>query len=108
MSGPLPTHRPQFPSDFIAQAEAILRQRTIPYQLHQRAALACLLQREPLLSHGEAAARLQLQPITVRKWRRRWAQGDFSLQDRPGRGCKPDFSPSGSRPRSGHRLRNGL
>src|SRR5262249_683365 len=29
----------------------------------------------------------------VQRWRRRWAQGDFSLEDETGRGRKADFPP---------------
>jgi hypothetical protein len=44
----------------------------------------------------EAAAGVGLHPDSVRHWRQRWARGDFSLEDGPGRGCKARFSPSGS------------
>ncbi len=43
MCGPLPSYRPEFPSTFLEQAEQIARQRTVPYQLRQRAALVLLL-----------------------------------------------------------------
>ena len=45
------------------------------------------------MSNIEAAARVQLPLRSVPRWRRRWAQGDFSLEDEPGRGCKADFPP---------------
>jgi hypothetical protein len=32
----------------------------------------------------------------VQRWRSRWAAGDFSIEDHPGRGRKTAFSPSGS------------
>jgi len=102
--GPQPTHQPTFPPDFLAGADALLRRRTSPAHLRQRAALAVLLHREPGLSHPEAAARLGLQPVTVRKWRRRWAGGDFSLADQPGRGRKAGLSPPGPGGRQGRRL----
>ena len=101
MPGPVPTHQPCFPSQFLGHAQALLRRRTIPFQLRQRAQLACALARCPCLSHAEAAALCQMQPDTVRKWRRRWAAGAFSLEDRPGRGRKPTFSPAGSRRHQG-------
>ena len=104
MRGPLPTHQPAFPPDFLAEADALLGRRTAPAHLRQRAALAALLHREPVLSHPEAAARLGLQPVTVRKGRRRWARGDFSLADQPGRGRKTRFSPPGPGGHPGHRL----
>ena len=99
MRGPLPRHRPVFPSTFLEQAEQIARQRTVPYQLRQRAALVLLLSHQPLVSNIEAAQQVQLPLCSVQRWRRRWAQGDFSLADKPGRGRKADFPPS--RPRAG-------
>jgi Homeodomain-like domain-containing protein len=95
MRGPLPSYRPVFPSTFLEEAEQLVRRRTVPYQLRQRAALALLLSQQPLVSNIEAAQQVQLPPCSVQRWRRRWAQGDFALDDKPGRGRKADFSPSG-------------
>jgi Helix-turn-helix domain len=94
MRGPLPSYRPAFPSTFLEQAEEIARQRTVTYQLRQRATLVLLLHHQPLVSNLEAAQRIQLHPRSVQRWRRRWATGNFSLEDKPGRGRKADFSPS--------------
>jgi len=104
MRGPLPSHRPVFPSTFLEAAEKIVRQRTVPYQLRQRAALVLLLSQHPLVSHIEAAQQVQLHPCSVQRWRRRWAQEDFCLEDKPGRGRKAAFSPSGPRAGQGGRL----
>ena len=104
MHGPLPSYRPEFPLPFLEQAETIARQRTIPYQLRQRAALVLLLSQQPLVSNSEAAQRVQLHPRSVRRWRYRWATGDFALDDKPGRGRKTAFSPTGPRPGQGSRL----
>ena len=104
MRGPLPSYRPVFPSTFLEQAEKIAGQRAVPYQLRQRATLVLLLHHQPLVSHGEAAQRVQLHLCSVQRWRRRWAQGDFSLEDKPGRGRKADFSPSGPGVGQGARL----
>src|SRR5271157_3091427 len=100
MRGPKPTHCPNFPAEFLADAQALLRRRAVAFQLRQRAALACLLHHEPQVSHAEAAVEVQMPAVSVRRWRRRWAQGDFSLEDKPGRGRKLDFSPSGSSDRA--------
>jgi hypothetical protein len=43
MPGPLPIYRPDFPPDFLAQAQALVRRRSVKYQLRQRATLAPLL-----------------------------------------------------------------
>jgi hypothetical protein len=104
MCGPLPSYCPEFPSTFLEQAEQIARQRTVPYQLRQRAALVLLLSHQPLVSNSEAAQQVQLHPRSVRRWRHRWVQGDFSLEDKPGRGRKADFSPSGPCDGQGGRL----
>ena len=94
MPGPYPSHQPLFPADFLDDARSVLRRRMAPAHLRQRARLACLLAADPALPHPAAAAGCQMDPDTVRKWRRRWAAGDFSLDDRPGRGRKPTFSPT--------------
>ena len=104
MRGPLPSYRPAFPPTFLEQAATIAWQRTVPYQVRQRAALVLLLSQQPLVSNGEAAQRVQLHPRSVRRWRHRWATGDFSLDDKPGRGREADFSPSGPRTGQGGRL----
>jgi len=104
MRGPLPSYRPEFPPSFLEQAETIAGQRTVPYQVRQRATLVLFLSQQPLVSNSEVAQRVQLHPRSVRRWRRRWATGDFSLDDKPGRGRKADFSPSGPRLGQGGRL----
>ena len=107
MCGPLPSHRPVFPSTFLEAAEKSVRHRTVPYQLRQRAALVLLLSQQPLVSNIEAAAQGQLPAGSVQRWRRRWATGDFSLDDKPGRGRTADFSPSGPCAGQGGRLCTG-
>ena len=104
MRGPLPSYRPEFPPTFLEQAATIAWQRTVPYQRRQRAAVVLLLAQQPLVSNGEAAQRVQLQPRSVRRWRHRWATGDLALDDKPGRGRKADFSPSGPRAGQSSRL----
>lgn len=103
MRGPLPSYRPEFPATFLEQAETVARQRTSQYQLWQRATRVLLLQPQPFVSNVKAAQRVQLHLRSVQRWRRRWATGDFSLEDMPGRGRKADFSPAGSRAGQGDR-----
>jgi transposase len=93
MPGPLPSYRPDFPADFLAEAHALVSRRAVRYQLRQRAELVLLLHQRPPLSSPEAAARVHLHPNSVRAWRKRWAAGDFSLDDEAGRGRKAVFSP---------------
>ncbi len=104
MRGPLPSYRPEFPPTFLEQVAKIAEQRTVQYQMRQRAALVLLLHQQPLVSNIEAAERVQLHPRSVQRWRRRWVTGAFSLDDEPGRGRKAAFSPSGPRPGEGRRL----
>jgi len=95
MSGPLPAYRPSFPQEFVAAARRLARHRTIRFQLRQRATLVLLLHEHPALSNVEAGRQVDLHPDSVRHWRRRWVAGHFSLDDEPGRGSKPRFSPPG-------------
>ena len=94
MPGPLPSYRPTFPDEFLAEARRLVAARTAASHLRQRANLALLLYECPSLSNVEVAARFDLHPNCVRRWRRRWAEGDFTLRDAPGRGRKPAFSPA--------------
>jgi hypothetical protein len=104
MPGPAPRYQPSFPPEFVEQARQLVRQRTVSYQLHQRAQLVLLLHTDPLRSNVQAAADVHLHPNAVRTWRRRWAYGRFVLDDAPGRGRKARFSPSGLCVGQGHRL----
>jgi transposase len=93
MPGPAPHYRPNFSDDFLAEARRLVAARTAASHLRQRARMVLLLHEYPRISNVEAAARLDLHPNCVRLWRRRWAQGEFTLHDAPGRGRKPTFSP---------------
>jgi transposase-like protein len=93
MPGPLPHYRPTFPDAFLAEARRLAVARTAASHLRQRAQLVLILREQPLLSNVEVAARLDLHPNCVRRWRQRWAEGQFSLEDASGRGRKPVFSP---------------
>jgi hypothetical protein len=93
MPGPAPTFRPCFPADFLGQARQLVRRRCVRFQLRRRASLVLLLHDYPTLSNVEAGRQAQLHPDSVRDWRRRWHRGAFTLEDQPGRGCKPSFSP---------------
>src|SRR2546430_6425301 len=98
MPGPAPLYRPAFPAEFVAHARELIRQRTAPHHLWQRAQLVVLLERDPRLSNVQAGGEVHLHPNTVRYWRRRWATGKFALDDAPGRGRKVRFSPAGPGP----------
>ena len=93
MSGPLPHYRPSFPEEFLAEARRLVAARTAASHLRQRARLALLLHEHPSLSNVEVGARLDLHPNCARRWRQRWAGGQFTFDDDSGRGRKPVFSP---------------
>ena len=82
-----------FPDAFLAEAQRLVQARTAASHLRQRARLVLLLHEAPALSNVAAAARVDLHPNSVRLWRQRWAGGQFTLEDDPGRGRKPAFSP---------------
>ena len=83
-----------FPEEFLQAASATVRKRTASVQEVQRFRLVLLLQQQPSLSHEEAAEIVDLSARQIQRWRRRWAAGDFSVEDYAGRGRKPDFSPA--------------
>jgi hypothetical protein len=95
MPGPLPA-RCNFPADFLQAARDSIRRRTVAVQVAERCRLVLLLHEQPGVANEDAAQAVGLSPRQVQRWRSRWASGDFSIEDLPGRGRKPTFSPSGS------------
>jgi transposase len=92
MPGPVPALC-TFPEDFVQEAVATVRRRTATVQTVQRFRLVLLLHEQPSLTNDEAASVVGLSARQVQRWRSRWAAGDFSIDDRSGRGRKPAFSP---------------
>ena len=84
-----------FPEDFLQEARRIVRQRTARWQDVQRFRLVLLLNENPLVGHEVAAHQVGLSARQVRRWRQRWVAGDFTVDDREGRGRKVAFSPDG-------------
>src|SRR5438128_10578215 len=82
-----------FPEEFLQDAMDTVRRRTASVQDVQRFRLVLLLHDQPSISHENAAEIVRLSARQVQRWRRRWAAGDFSIGDYPGRGKKPAFSP---------------
>jgi hypothetical protein len=95
MPGPLPQYQPAFTSEQIAACERVVRQHTAPQGQVYRAKLALLLQAQPALDNPTAARHLGKHENWVRYWRRIWATQGFRLADKPGRGRKPAFPPTG-------------
>jgi hypothetical protein len=104
MPGPPPRYQPAFPPDFLDFCQHVLRQRTAAYAHHQRARLVLLWHECPCLDNVAAATAVDLHPNSVRLWRQRWHQGDFSLDDLPKSGRKTTFSPRRASAGQGHRL----
>ena len=89
-----------YPIDLSEEEGRELRQRsaryTLPYREVQRAKM--ILMAADGLENGEIARRLELRVDTVRKWRKRFFEQRLAgLDEAPGRGRKPAFSPSGRR-----------
>jgi len=95
MPGPSPVPC-SFPDDFVQVALDTVRRRTVAIQVVQRFRLALLLHEHPDMKNDEAAKEVGLSARQVQRWRSRWAAGDFSIEDRSGRGRKAAFSPIGS------------
>lgn len=104
MSGPAPACQPRVPKAFLDEAQHVVAQPTVALRRGPRARLALLLHDHPQLSNVQAGHPVSLSDQAVRFWRRRWASGDFSLDDQPGRGRKPGWSPLCARLAQGDRV----
>jgi Homeodomain-like domain len=93
-----------FPDDFLQEASNTIRRRTVAVQTVQRFQLVLVLEKHPSLTNEEAGRIVGLSARQVQRWRSRWTAGDFSVDDRAGRGRKAAFSPAGSRFDSSPRL----
>jgi len=92
MSGPLPRYQPQFTPEEIAQAREILGQHTAPYMKVVRAKMVVILSEEPSISNRVLADQVKVHYNTACKWRKRWTQGGFTLEDQPRSGRPAAFS----------------
>src|SRR5688500_11037851 len=97
MPGPAPSYRPTFTPEQVRDCERLIRQQNARRVQVARARLAWLLHAQPGLDSVTAARRVGQHPNWAYTWRKRWATGGFALTDRPGRGRKPTFPPSGDR-----------
>ena len=103
MPGPRPALC-TFPDAFLQQARRMVRRRTVAVQTVQRFQLVLLLHEHPCIANDEAANVIGMSARQIQRWRRRWASGDFSITDLPGRGRKAMFSALGSCPGPGDGL----
>ena len=90
---PKPVHQPQFTEAQLAEARRLAAKRSAPLRTVQRARLTLALAAHPEQSHEQIAAHCGLDRDTVYKWRRRWAQQEWSLEDAPRSGRPRTFSP---------------
>jgi hypothetical protein len=104
MAGPNPIFYPTFPKGFLEEARAEVRRKTASQRSVQRSQLALLVHEHPDWDQELLGRHVSLSGRQVHRWRKRWAAGDFSLEDVAGRGRKADFSPPGSCTGQGPRL----
>lgn len=104
MPGPAPAYQPRFTKEQLDTIKIMARSRKAAYAVVQRAKLALLLHEQSDLDNHRAAQLLGQHENWVRHWRKRWVTEGFTLEERPGRGRKPRFPPSGSRPGEGMRV----
>jgi len=97
MAGPHPIFCPWFPEPFLEMARKEVRRKTASQRSVQRSQLAILVHAHPDWDQERLGRHVRLSGRQVHRWRKRWAAGNFSLEDVAGRGRKADFSPSGSR-----------
>jgi transposase len=89
-----------YPIELSEEEERELRHRaaryTLPYREVQRAKMVLMAAEGQ--ENGEIARRLEVRVDTVRKWRKRFFEQRLAgLEEAPGRGRRPVFSPSGRR-----------
>ena len=108
MSGPESCFNPDFPDEFIKQARTEVRRRKAFHQTVQRYKLVLLLHENRHLNNEEAGRQVGLSGRQVRRWRKRWSAGDFSVDDREGRGRKFDFPPFGAGIGKSRSMRTGI
>jgi hypothetical protein len=101
MAGPNPIYCPTFPDGFLEEARAEVRRKTACHRSVQRSQLALLVHAHPEWNQEQLGRHVGLSGRQVHRWRKRWAAGNFSVEDDTGRGCKATFSPSGSRSSKG-------
>lgn len=94
MPGPKPLYQPKFRPEELEEAQTVLRRRSSPHGVANRARLAILLAEDSEFPNPEAGRILGVHENTVRYWRKRWVQEGFSLRDKPHTGGPRFFPPS--------------
>jgi transposase len=92
MCGPFPHYQPRFTAEEIAQAREIVRQYHGSHAKVQRAKMLLVLAEDPAICTPKLASLVGVHPNTAFKWRRRWTEEGFTLEDHPRSGRPPMFS----------------
>ena len=93
MPGPQPKYQPSFTVEEVAQARKIARQLKAPSAYVWRARMVLSLSEHPSITQEALTREAGTHPNIVKKWRKRWATQDFSLEDRL-RSGRPPVLPS--------------
>lgn len=88
-----PENNPVFTDEDIRQAQEVCRRHNSPQVRVLRARIALYLHEHPGALSPHVANALGVHEQTVRKWRKRWTQHGFSLEDLPRPGRPRRFSP---------------
>ena len=94
MPDPVPKYQPKLRANEVEKAREVLRRRSSPHGQATRARLAVLLYENRAIENREAARLLGVHENTIRRWRKRWVEEGFSLEDKPRPGRPRSFSPS--------------
>ena len=94
MPDPVPKYQPKLRASEVQKAKEVLRRRSSTHGQATRARLAVLLSENRAIENREAARLLGVHENTVRRWRKRWVEEGFSLEDKPRSGRPRSFSPS--------------
>ena len=89
-----PQNQPTFTTEQLEEAHQIVALRHAPYVQVQRAKLVLRLDKEPQVTNHDLAALIGAHRNTISKWRSRWTNGDFHLDDEPRSGRPPEFTPT--------------
>ena len=93
MAGPHPVFCPWFPEPFWEMARKEVRRKTASHRSVQRSQLAILVHAHPDWDQERLGRHVGLSARQVQRWRKRWAAGNFSLDDVAGAAARPLFPP---------------
>lgn len=92
MPGPKPKYQPRFTEEEVSEARRVVSQYHASHSKVLRARTVLVLREHPDLPTAKLARRTGASYSMVKKWRRRWAEQGFSLEDRPRSGRPRKYS----------------